>query len=605
MEWLLPAGAWAFWGIMVVIVLYLLRRKATRIVVPSLLLWQKTQSAQEASKPFQRLRKSWLLILQLLLVTLMAFALLRPALPGGPQGELALVFDVSASMQAKAGNSSRLEWAVKDALTLVDGMKDGDTVTVLTAGSRVGQALTRSTDKQKIRAVLNALEAENGGANMDGALSLAQAMRRDLPELSIIVYSDSYEGPTGTWAKDEAMAGSGMSIRAVGIPADNRSILSLRCSPQEDGLIAFARVANYGAAAEVTIECYADGALCDLRTLALLEGGEESVQFTVPMDASSVWVTLKTPDALMADDIRFWVAQEARQRTVLLVTPSNVFLEKALALRQDIQVLKTTGADGGSMEGYDLVILDGESPENLPETGSILALSPGREILGIQPGGSATAGGALQAETSALAQLLTKNLLLTEFSLRTFTPLSGGQGILTWGESTLLAVSQQAGRRAAVFGFDLHDSNLPMKPDFPILMQNLMDYLLPDAVGAVDATSAEQPVVIVPDERAVSVREVTPSGREVTVEGETITDTGEIGIYALREERVDGTQRITPFVLHMAPSEADVRQVATSTQEEQTEMMQRRGTGREWTVFLLLAALLLLLVEWEVSRRGA
>lgn len=43
MEWLNPAGAWAFLGFLPVIALYVLKRKARRTPVPSLLLWKKTE----------------------------------------------------------------------------------------------------------------------------------------------------------------------------------------------------------------------------------------------------------------------------------------------------------------------------------------------------------------------------------------------------------------------------------------------------------------------------------------------------------------------------------------------------------------------------------
>ena len=45
MEWLNPAGAWAFLGFLPVIALYVLKRKARRTPVPSLLLWKKLRNA--------------------------------------------------------------------------------------------------------------------------------------------------------------------------------------------------------------------------------------------------------------------------------------------------------------------------------------------------------------------------------------------------------------------------------------------------------------------------------------------------------------------------------------------------------------------------------
>lgn len=593
MEWLNPAGIWAWLGIPVVIALYLLRRKATQHEVPSLLLWQRTEGAQEAMKPFQRLRKQWLLILQLLLVALLALALLRPAMTGGLHGEMVLIMDVSASMQTKSNGQTRLGAAVEDALALLDGMRDGDAVTVLTAGRTVGQALSRSTDQSKIRAALSALEAENGTADMTGALSLALAMKRDLPELAIVVYTE-----------EAVEAQDGVQVRNVGTGENNRSLISLRCTEQGDEMMAFARIANYGAACDVTVECYADGALTGIQTVALPEGEQQSVQMRVPQGARIVWMEIATEDALMADNTCYWVAQEAAGHNVLLVSNGNVFMEKALALREDLVVYKTNSVDAANMTGYDLYVLDGECPDPLPSEGAILALAPNHDIGGIQLGAEKKADGMLRAGAGSLAQELTQNLLLSEISLRAYSPLSGGQSVLTWDGDTLLAVQDVGRRRFAVLGFDLHDSNLPMKADFPILMQNLLDYLLPPAVTTVGAGACGEALQIALNERSQSAVVVTPSGREVPVQSSMFAETNEIGVYVLCETDLEGEQRVTPFALHMAPSEADVRHVAMSVQDEELGRVERTGGGNEGTIYLLLAFLLLMLVEWGVSRRG-
>lgn len=77
MEWLNPAGAWAFLGFLPVIALYVLKRKARRTPVPSLLLWKKTEERTRQNRPFQRLRSQLLLWLQLAMVALLALALMR------------------------------------------------------------------------------------------------------------------------------------------------------------------------------------------------------------------------------------------------------------------------------------------------------------------------------------------------------------------------------------------------------------------------------------------------------------------------------------------------------------------------------------------------
>ena len=55
---------------------------------------------------------------------------------------------------------------------------------------------------------------------------------------------------------------------------------------------------------------------------------------------------------------------------------------------------------------------------------------------------------------------------------------------MTAGENVLMAVCEESGRRIAALGFDVHHSNLPLKADFPVLVQNLLAYLLPETATA-------------------------------------------------------------------------------------------------------------------------
>ena len=89
-------------AIPVVIVFYLLKRKRVVKLVSSTLLWQKFLAETQASAPFQKLRKNWLLILQIILLTLAVLALSRPyfSTKAKPAQRRVVILDASASMQA-------------------------------------------------------------------------------------------------------------------------------------------------------------------------------------------------------------------------------------------------------------------------------------------------------------------------------------------------------------------------------------------------------------------------------------------------------------------------------------------------------------------------
>ena len=588
MEFLRPSGIWALTALIPVILLWILKKRAKRETVPSLLLWKRMESETPQSKPFQKLRSRLLLWLQILMVLAFTFALMRPATTGGAQGDAVFIFDLSASMQAVDSEGvSRMERAKKQALQTLDGLRDADAVTVLTAGASFEQPLSRSSDHAQARRVIEALQAENGAGDMDGALALARALRRDIESLRVYAFTD-----------DATLSLSDAALCAVGEPGENRALLDATIQPES--ATAFARLKNYGAACETTLECYADGALCDVRTVALDANEETGVRFSLPETAETVEIRIADKDALAADNA---AQQTQTKRTALLVTDGNIFLERALGLDDSLTIDLAALGDAQTAAEYDLYVYDGALPETLPETGAILALNPGRDVLGVSVGTAAGVSSALRAAAGDTAREICRNLLLEDIAIRTATPLSGGTPVLQAGGECLLAVDEDGAHRAAVVGFDVHDSNLPLKADFPVLIQNLLAYLLPDPAAEIENAACGESVTIAYDVRSTDVSVRTPSGKMAALAGGRLSQTQEIGLYTLRERFADGTSRETRFALHIPAQESNTLSVADSSAGTQSE---ETGRGyREWTLWALLALFALAIAEWEVSRRGA
>src|SRR5437764_12855361 len=111
MNLLVPA-ALAF-GIIIpiILLLYFMRPKRQERVVGSTLLWQLALQDMQASRPWQRLRITPLVLLQLLAAIVIVLILARPALLlGSPiSGDTIIILQASASMQATDVGSNRFE----------------------------------------------------------------------------------------------------------------------------------------------------------------------------------------------------------------------------------------------------------------------------------------------------------------------------------------------------------------------------------------------------------------------------------------------------------------------------------------------------------------
>src|SRR5437660_12200487 len=95
---------WALVGAVpaAIILLYFLKLKRQPLEVPSTYLWRKSIEDLHVNSLWQKMRQNLLLFLQLLLVLLLLFALLRPSFNGSenPGERLIFLVDNPASMSA-------------------------------------------------------------------------------------------------------------------------------------------------------------------------------------------------------------------------------------------------------------------------------------------------------------------------------------------------------------------------------------------------------------------------------------------------------------------------------------------------------------------------
>ena len=508
-RYLSPGFAWALAAPAVILALYLLRRRFLPRQVPSVFLWKKSVQDYAANRPFQKLVKNLLLPVQILAALVLALALMRPAVPGGTAGRTVLIFDISGSMQTETAGRARIELAKDEALQLIRSLPAEEEITVLTAGEET-ERLVLSAGREEAEKAVTSVLCGRGGADLNRALSLADAVARDGEEKSgtnVVVYSDAFR-------RDQVKirgAAFTLSIVNCGAGEDNCAVYSLEAA---DGQ-AFARIANYGKDSSVTLVCEADGILCDAKETEIPAGETAGVSFRIPETARRVRVALREKDALVADN----AAETAVKQTVVrrvAVTSDSVFLESALRVRPDLTVLRTEENALPSTEA-DLYIL-GSSPlivtRTLPEEGwdsSATVFGPfswadkEKEITG--------------NHTAEITEGdLTRGLTLKNVFFRSIRPVTGGRTAISLGGEPVVVYADDA----VALGFDLHNSNLPLKYDFPVLIQNILDRLLPADTAEEAGTETLMPLpesdvrIVAPDDRPDAAYAQSEKGQELT-----------------------------------------------------------------------------------------
>ena len=611
-----------------IILLYMLRLRRREQPVSSTWLWRELVRDRAANAPWQRLRRNLLLLLQLLILAALVLALARPALPlpGLGGGNVIVLLDASASMQAADGaGGTRFDNARATVDRLIGGLSGNDRLTLIHVGRAPQVLAAASADRPALRRALAAAAPENAAADWAAAFALATGSAQGLSNPRIVIVSDG-----GLPDELPPLPGE-VSFVPVGRAGDNLALSAQAARPSGGGADLLVVVDNPGAAPRsALLSLYRDGTLYDSRRIELAAGGQSAQTWSLPGAAGVVEARLAArdglPDYLPLDD-RAWTLLEAgAERRVLLISEGNLFLERFFAVLPGVELFRATSDEAGPLLAeagppFDIVVYDGVPLPPRPLPGNVLVFNPQNPVATAETTSAPllTTTGVFTATTAVrvaddplLANVDWRALSVAEAqqveapTLETLVEAEGGP---------LLLAGEVDGRRVAVFAFDLRASDLPLQIAFPVIMANITAWLSPGrAIAADDNLQPGATVSLLPDTRAVGVTVTLPDGSTWQQDIDRATpvlfdQTQQTGIYRLAFRDDTGvTQPGGAFAVNFFDAAESRIQPATALQIGSAEV-----TGdaaglealREMWPWLLAGGLVVLLVEWWVTYRRA
>ncbi len=485
MNFLAPV-AFAFAAALPVVVLfYLLKRKRIVKLVPSTVLWQKFLAETQASAPFQRLRKNWLLILQLLLLSVLVFALARPyfAAKLKPAQLRVVILDASASMKSTDESPSRFEKARAEALKWVDSLAGQDQMVVLQAGASTEVKQSATSSKAALRRALNSCAASDSPTRLVPALRMAESLVRDQKDAQIHLFSDGAASGLDEF-ENKALP---LVYHKVGRRSDNIGITALdaRANPENPRQRAiYVNVGNWSTnARSADLELLLDGSARETRPVTVPPGDSSAQVFVVDQARDGVFtLRLHAKDDLAADDEASIVSTLPKPVHVLLVTRGNRFLEKALRATLNVNLSVATDLTDRA-RGFDFVVLDQVAPSVWP-AGNVLAIGVAQPAW-LQAPVTLTAPPIVDWKSShpLLRYAGFDNVQISK-SLAVKTP-SWAVSLADAPEASLMLAGELGRQRILWIGFDLLESNWPLRVSFPIFIANAVEWLNPaNARGA-------------------------------------------------------------------------------------------------------------------------
>ncbi len=582
-------------GVSLIVLMYLLKQKYKEKQIPSLFLWDKVFVQTKAMQPWQKLKKSLLLFLQLAAAALLALAISGPFVASDMQSQnYVLALDCSLSMQATDESPTRFAAAKKDIQRMVEQAAPTASFSLVILTDQPYLAVSDG-EKSRLLRLLEEAQPTAGSVDWEKASQIMTAECEKL-DAQAALYTDQYGNLEALSPIEEV----------YGMSAENSAVTMLSHRIQDDGLYVMTQVHHFGENnVEKQVTLYTDGVAFDTQTVQLTANADTSVVFqAVPQEAKTLEVRLSPEDVLPLDDARYEGLAVSDTQKVLLVGAGNVFLEKALALQPKVQVYTTQSAEAQELSGYGLYIFDGVMPDTLPTDGHILFLQPSQEQSLIQVGETRTFSDTVRGVDDTLLE----NTGGISFALQEGTPLSAdwGQTFLRAEGQTLGLYGEYNGQKIAALGFDLHKSDFPLQAGFPILLYDLIEWYFPENAAGLSQAEAGQTVSfdLQPSTQQAVVQ--TAAGTEIAIAppfpAQVLTDTKTAGLYLLRETDVVGAVRETPFGVNPKTlEESDLReQGEAGTQAQEVKTIR---AGRSIAGLALLLLLVVLLIEWRVNCR--
>jgi len=613
-----------------IIIFYFLHRQPRPYKVSALFLWQAAQARPKSALYFLRTPLG-LLLLQLLLLLLLSFGLANPVfyLTGAAAfQQVAIIIDGSASMQAISSGKTRYEEAVEQALALVR-QAAAEQITVLQAQKRSKILSPLTKDKAAIIAKLKgSLPTFQGGPELSELIQLIKS-QGELADFDRIFYLTDHR------PQDEILKDLPVETILIAGAARNVGITSFAVRPNPErslGYSVLVTVENFSEAKVATsLKVTADEETILETDIALEPYSRSSFSFPYRgLGRTRFVASLDVQDDLDYDNRRYFALLPAK-KDLLWIGERNRFLEAAIAATGPFAFHYAQGGlrDAAELPAfqpdysvYDLIIVN-DTQLTFPIKGNILLVNSSypplveveengeREALGEK---AATSDELLGRQTflqQALSVLrshpILKNIEISDLKVSKIFGVKvapKSEVIISSGGHPLLTLFEGDGLRLIFLGISLQASNLVLTVDFPILVRNMLSWLLPlvEAQGELEVGESISLDGLSPE---IAIRD--PEGKIHRLEGQLAFEETDLpGLYQVAAGDDLYYFAVNPPAAESQPSLATEVEGASGTSQAsllpQTPPKAAQKAKALWPYFSLGGLLVLLLELYYYER---
>ncbi|EKQ51407.1 MULTISPECIES: BatA and WFA domain-containing protein [unclassified Clostridium] len=572
-----------------VVLLYILKRKYRERKVSSSLLWKEAYRNTQANTPWEKLKVNIMMILQILIILLIIFALLGPFLRFGGKTykNIIIVMDATASMSTLyEGDKTRLDKGKEVAEEYIKSIKESTNNYIIAFN---GNSNIEAKNN------INEVNQTYGKGDINSVLSYVRSLTEGLEEYEVLIVSDKNVDLGDINGKAISLANSG----------ENAAITNLSHKFSDNKMKVIATVKNTGNSDySGDFSLYNGEELVKVESLELPKGTSQTLNFEIEdFKGDYLKGELSKKDLIAGDNTYYDVVSSNKGKKVLLVTDKNVFLEKSLSNIENVDLYKTNSVDNIAEDDYDLYVFDNVMPKVMPKGGSILFINPtSNEFFKVEDkedGGQATG---VEEELSKY----TKDIKFTLSNYKNIEVPYFGKAFLKVGENTIGFLGEVDGRSIGALGFDIHNSDLALKKEFPIMIYELGEKLIKSGILYKNNYKAGDEIIIKGTPLGKSLRVKAPNKNYTGVtQGSRYNSISELGLYKVEEESDENKKSEEMFSINFpADEESNLSEEKIGEEDNLKSQVKILKKGLSLVPLLLMLAIAGLLAEWILYLKG-
>lgn len=582
-----PQGLWALLALVPLILLYLIRPRPKQLQIPSLMFFMKSSGARKLTSFLKQFTKDWLFLIQLLLLLALALTFADPFnmyQHDVTASNTVIVLDVSGSMQAKVGSSTRFDLAMSQAKKVL-----GSKNTIILAKETPFIAVQDASPDDALKYLASAAPTESTSKIGEAVILAGETLGS---EGRVVVLSDFIN--TGGQDPDIAktvLENKGLVVDFINVaetPASNIGIIELEAGNAQTTV----HVKNFeeqGVSVPLIVGS-------SRTTLNINPNSVETFTFQTPPGVTKIEIDVN--DDLEADNVAYLSAPAGGKAKVLLITnnATTSFLKNALIASGeiDLSISEPPVIDDGD---FEVIVVD------LVSESKVLPGTFGDVLRKVENGASAVV--AMQEDSGSIDY---ENLLPVKLGpkvdggfiqidqLNTFTknvefgaseqvfsadPIGEQTVIASVNEIPVVSIKPVGSGKVVYFGIP-EASEFRYSPHYPIFWTELLKFLT-ERQDVRNLNFKTGHTLILDNEQRI----VTPT--RTVVRSAIVMD--DVGAYELSDHIV------TASLLSDLESSVNMQREVGTKSTDYKLLPVKETREFPWTIWLIVIALIFLLFE--------